>query len=164
MFKDVFKKIALSLFVFLAIISFSFTSQAEKVDLSKYEIINPVEKISSTADRNLLINGKAPSKSKVNIDMYVTTDLTRKNFNLSKLPEDSDYIATNKIELTSGNMGFFQHEISLVLGMNKIVLDFGIKELNPREFIIYVYDNTVEATSIINLNKQKFIELVPNLK
>lgn len=159
-----YKKIALSLLVFFAIITFSFTSQAQKVDITKYEVIYPLETNSSTTDRNILINGKAPTGSNVNIDIYVTTDLTKKSFNLSKLPEESDYISTTKAELTSGNMGFFQHEVSLVLGINKIILDFGIKELDPKEFIIYVYDNSIEMTSTKNSSQKKITELAPNLK
>lgn len=160
-----FKKIVLSLFVFFAIITFSITGQAQKVDLSKYEVIYPIEeKISSTVDKNILINGKAPTGSNVNIDIYVTTDLTKKNFNLSKLPEESDYISTSTTNLTSGNMGFFQHEVSLVLGINKIILDFGIKEIDPKEFIIYVYDNSMEIGNFKNPSPKKITELVPILK
>lgn len=158
------KRIILGLFVFFAIISFNSSIYAQKVDLSKYEIISPVEKTSSTSDRNILINGKAPTGSNVTIDIYTTTDLTKKNFNLSKMPEEADYINTNTVKLTSGNMGFFQHEASLVLGINRIILDFGIKELSPSEFIIYVYDNNLEAQNIKAGSQKKMSEIVPLLK
>lgn len=159
-----FKKIILSLFVFFAIISFTYTSNAEKVDLSKYEIIYPVEKHSSTTDKNILINGKAPTGSNITLDIYITTDLTKKNFNLSKLPEEDDYISTDNIEIKSGNMGFFQHEVSLVLGINKIIINYGIEELSPEEFLIYVYENSVEGQSRKGANQKRIRDIVPLLK
>lgn len=157
------KKLVLSLFVFFAIINFSFESHAE-VDLSKYEVISPVEDSFSTTDKNIFINGKAPTGTDVTIDVYGTTDLTKKNFNLSKLPSEEDYISLEEVVVTSGNMGFFQNEISLVLGINKIILDFGIEELEPKEYIIYVYDKSVETENIKNASQKKISELVPMLK
>lgn len=157
------KKIALTLFVFFAIISFSFKSHAQ-IDVSKYEVISPLESSFSTTDKNIFINGKAPTGTDVNIDVYGTTDLTKKNFNLSKLPEEKDYINIDDIVVTSGNMGFFQNEISLVLGINKIILDFGIKEIEPKEYIIYLYDKEAESQNIKNASQKKISELVPLLK
>jgi hypothetical protein len=159
----VFKKILLSLFVFFTIISFSFKSHAE-VDINKYEIISPIESTFSTTDTNIFINGKAPTGTDVNIDIYGTTDLTKKNFNLSKLPNEQDYINIDRVTVTSGNMGFFQNEISLVLGINKISLDFGIEELKPKEYIIYVYDKSMETQNIKNSSQKKISDLVPLFK
>lgn len=158
-----FKKILISLFVFFTIISFSFKSHAE-VDTTKYEIISPVESTFSTTDANVFINGKAPTGTNVNIYIYGTTDLTKKNFNLSKLPNEEDYINIDQVTAISGNMGFFQNEIPLVLGINKIRLDFGIEGLEPKEYIIYVYDISMEKQNIKNSSQKKITDLVPLLK
>lgn len=153
-----FSKVIIVLFLFFAIINIGSVSKAAKVDVSKYEVIYPVEKTSSTANNNVLVNGKAPTGTNIKIDIFITTDLTKKNFDLSKLPENKDYINTQNIQLTAGNMSYFQHEISLVNGINKMILDFGVKEILPKEYIIYVYDTSNGNTS------RKMIEIVPILK
>lgn len=156
------KKIMISLLVLFAIINIGSISEATGVDLSKYEIINPVEQSSSTLEKNILVNGKAPTGTNISIDVFITTDLTRKNFDLSKLPENKDYINRETVSLKAGNMGYFQHEISLGLGINKISLDFGVEGLEPREFIIYVFDNSLGGQ---NRNSGRtMIEIVPILK
>ncbi len=63
----------------------------------------------------------------------------------------------------SGNMGFFQKQIDLVLGINKIIITFDVEELSPEELIIYVYDKTKAETEITKAREAKFSEIVPLL-
>ena len=40
----------------------------------------------------------------------------------------------------SGNMGFFQKQLDLVRGINKINIDFGVEGVANKEIIVYKYD------------------------
>ena len=117
-----------------------------------YEVINPEKKAYSTMNKVVLVNGKAPTGTTITIDLYGTTDLTRKTFNLGNLPKDEDYIKRLTESATSGNMGFFQKELALVLGVNKVVIQFDETDLSE-EIIIYVYDksNLSQDRMLINL-------------
>lgn len=145
------RRIITTILIVLTIIGFSSMGYATNFDSTKYDLINP-EKISySTMDRVVLINGKAPSGTNVAIDVYGTTDLTRKNFNLDKLPTENDYILIKTEEATSGNLGLFQKKLDLVRGVNKLVIDFGVEEVEPIEVIIFVYD-AIKAGNTFSLN------------
>ena len=71
---------------------------------------------------------------------YGTTDLTRRNFNLDNLPLAEDYILIHTDSVISGNMGFFQKQLDLVRGINKINIDFGVEGVANKEIIVYKYD------------------------
>lgn len=105
-----------------------------------YQIIKPDKTIYSSSERVVLINGKAPSGTEITINIFGTTDLTRRSFNLERLPSEQDYILLVTEAATSGNMGFFQKQLDLVRGINKIVIDFGVEGLDKSEFIVYTYD------------------------
>lgn len=131
------------------------------IDLSKYEILTPEKSSYSTENKNLQLNGKAPSGSEVKIEVYGTTDLTKKSFNLTKLPSEKDYIQVINDVVISGNMGFFQNQIELIMGINKVIIDFGLEDVNPIEIIIYVYDKPM-AQGAINVTKEvKVSNLIP---
>ena len=131
------------------------------MDLSKYEILTPEKPLYSTENKNLQLNGKAPSGSEIKLEVFGTTDLTKKSFNLTKLPSEKDYIQVINEVITSGNMGFFQKQIELVMGINKVVIDFGLEGVNPVEIIIYVYDKAV-AQVAINVTKEiRISNLIP---
>ena len=123
------------------------------VDLSKYELLTPEKPLYSTENKTLQLNGKAPSGSEIKLEVFGTTDLTKKSFNLTKLPSEKDYIQIIDEVITSGNMGFFQKQIELVMGINKIIIDFGLEGVNPIEIIIYVYDKSVAEVAITVLKK-----------
>ena len=131
------------------------------MDLSKYEILTPEKPLYSTENKNLQLNGKAPSGTEIKLEAFGTTDLTKKNFNLTKLPSEKDYIQVIDEVVTSGNMGFFQKQIELVMGINKIVIDFGLEDVNPVEIIIYVYDKSVAQGAINSTKEVKISNLIP---
>ena len=140
------------------------TKSKVTADLSKYEILTPEKSLYSTENKNLQLNGKAPSGSEIKLEVFGTTDLTKKSFNLTKLPSDKDYIQVINEVITSGNMGFFQKQIELVMGINKIIIDFGLEGVNPVEIIIYVYDKSV-AQVAVNITKEvRISNLIPLLK
>lgn len=121
-----------------------------KVDVKKYQITKPEKMSYSTEDKIALINGKAPAKTSITIGVYGTTDLTKKSFNLDKLPTDKDYIEILTETIQSGNMGFFQKQLDLVMGINKIIIDFNVESEEPKEVIVYVYDKAPTLTEIIS--------------
>lgn len=164
------KKILASLFIGTSLFAISsvghsagFNTKVEteqKVDISKYQVINPEKKAYSTEDKITFINGKAPSGAEITIEVYGTTDLTRKNFDLLKLPEEDDYIEISTDTIKSGNMGFFDKELELVTGINKIIVKFDVEEVSPVEIIIYVKSsdtgnqtNEVKLKDIITILK-----------
>ena len=154
------KKIIASIMIALTLISFSSFGYATKViDKTKYEILNPEKLSYSTSDKVVLINGKAPSNSEIVINVYGTTDLTRRNFNLDKLPSGEDYILIASEKATSGNMGLFQKQMDLVRGINKLVIDFGVEGLDKVQIIVYVYNKV-----IITLREPSIKTILPLLR
>lgn len=158
------KRLITSFLVVLTIISFStlsygssITPKSDTMDTSKYKILNPEKTSFSTRNKVILVNGKAPKGTEITIDVYGTTDLTKKNFNLDKLPSEKDYINTLSESVKAGNMGFFQKEIDLILGINKIVVTFNVGDLEPVELIVYYYETTSGSKEV------KFSEIVPKL-
>ena len=141
---------------FISINVFDDTAYASEIDINKYEILNPTRNSFSITDKVYLINGKAPTGTDVTIDIYGTTDLTKKNFNLEQLPLEEDYIEIFTETITSGNMGFFQKQIDLVMGINKVIIDFNVEDILPMEYIILVYDESITQTNIINLSESRF--------
>ena len=154
-----FRKLLLCLVIALCFISINVlndTVYATEVDSSKYEVLNPSKSSFSITDRVYLINGKAPTGTDVTVDVYGTTDLTKKNFNLERLPSEDDYIEIFSETVTSGNMGLFQKQIDLVMGINKIVINFGVEDVLPMEYIILVYDETIARSNIIHSREIRF--------
>lgn len=125
----------------------------QKIDKTKYQLINPEKNSYSTEDKVVLISGKAPSGTSVSIEVYGTTDITKKNFNLDKLPSDKDYIEVFSESIKVGNMGLFQKQLNLVMGINKIIINYGVEEVPKEELIIYVYDKAPSLKEIIAVIK-----------
>jgi hypothetical protein len=125
----------------------------QKIDKTKYQLINPEKNSYSTEDKVVLISGKAPSGTSVSIEVYGTTDITKKNFNLDKLPSDKDYIEVFSESIKAGNMGLFQKQLNLVMGINKIIINYGVEEVPKEELIIYVYDKAPSLKEIIAVIK-----------
>lgn len=160
------KKILVSLFIGASLLAISSVGHAktmnttkaeQKVDVSKYQVINPEKYSYSTEDKIAFINGKAPSGTSVVIQVYGTT---RKNFDLLKLPTEDDYIEVLTETVKSGNMGFFDKQLDLVTGINKIIVNFGVEGVPMVEIIVYVKppessnnSKEVKLTDIIQILK-----------
>lgn len=151
------KKLLVSFFIgvsLLGISSLGYATEAtNKVKIeqksNKYKITNPGKTSYSTEDKVAFINGTAPARTSIVIEVYGTTDLTKKNFNLDKLPTEKDYIKIFNETIQSGNMGFFQKQLNLVMGVNKIIIDFKSEGVQPYEIIVYVYDKTPTLNEIM---------------
>lgn len=118
----------------------------DQVDISKYQITSPENNAYTSKEKIALINGKAPSGTSILIKVYGTTDLTRKAFNLHKLPTEEDYIEIYKEEIEVGNLGFFDKQLELVTGINKIVINFNVKGVPSQEIIILVEPRPIRPT------------------
>lgn len=150
------KKILVGLFVGASLLAISpigyaanttdTTKIEQKVDISKYQVTLPEKLAYSTEDKVTFIHGIAPAGTSIIIEVYGTTDLTRKNFNLLKLPADDDYIEIFTDTIKSGNMGFFDKQLDLVTGINKIIIKFEAEGIAPIEIIVFV--KTPENTNI----------------
>lgn len=122
------------------------TGVEEKVDLTKYQVTRPEKDAYSTDDKVAFIHGKAPAGTSITIEVYGTTDLTRKNFNLLRLPADDDYIEVFSETIKSGNMGIFDKQLDLVTGINKIIIKFDVEDVPPKEIIVFV--KTQESSNV----------------
>lgn len=116
---------------------------------NRYRVTNPGRTAYSTENKVAFINGQAPAKTSITIKVFGTTDLTRKNFNLNNLPSNSDYIEIFRETITAGNMGFFQKQLDLVSGVNKIVITFHRQGVKPHEIVVYVYDKAPSLSEIL---------------
>ena len=153
------KRLLVSLFIAMSLLGIKSVGHATeltnkanielKSDGKKYEITKPEKLSYSTENKVALINGKAPVKTSITIKVYGTTDITKKNFNLDKLPTDKDYIELFVETIKSGNMGLFQKQLDLVMGINKIIIDFNVEGESPKEIIVYVYDKAPTLAEIL---------------
>lgn len=139
------KKILVSFLIVSALFTLGSVSYAN--DASKYQIINPEAKAYTSTKKVAFVSGKAPAGTSITIKLYGTTDLTRKNFNLSKLPRPEDYIEIYAETIKAGNMGFFDKQLSLVTGINKIVITFNVNGVQAREIIILVEPESSGSSS-----------------
>jgi hypothetical protein len=165
------KKMIFSLVFFIAFLSVGQTSyatstinQVTTTTAIEYEIIKPERKSYSSSEKVVLINGKAPSGTEVTIEMYGTTDLTRRNFNLDNLPLKDDYIMISTESVISGNMGFFQKQLDLVRGINKIIIDFGVEGVEDEEIIVYKYDVVRSNISLQYIRTNTSRTLIPLIR
>lgn len=122
-----------------------------KQDIKEYQITHPDKEFLSKDDKVALINGKAPANTEIIIKVFGTTDLTRKNFNLDKLPNEKDYIEISSETIKAGNTGFFQKQLELVTGVNKVVINFEVDGVEGREFIIYVYEKAPTLNEMMSV-------------
>lgn len=169
------KKFIVCALICLSLISFSSFSFATiestngsttAIDPSKYEVLKPEKESYSTTDKVILLNGKAPSGTEITIDIYGTTDIdiAKQTFNLDKLPTEKDYILVVSENVTSGNMGFFQKQMELVKGINKIVINFGVEGVESKEYIVYVYDR-IKTENRLNITRDgRLTDILPLLK
>lgn len=123
-----------------------------KTNVEGYEVINPDKESFSTKDKVALINGKAPANTPINIKLYGTTDLNKRSFNLNKLPAKKDFVEVSSETVYAGNLGFFQKQQDLVMGINKVQINFGANGVEPIEILIYVYEKAPTVTEIISVS------------
>lgn len=123
----------------------------EATDLLKYQITSPEEKLFTSRDKFAFINGKAPTGTIISIRVYGTTDLTRKVFNLSRLPKAEDYIEIHEEDIEVGNMGFFDKQLELVTGINRILISFNVEGVPSEEIIIFVEPKLTRVNRDIKL-------------
>lgn len=166
------KKLIIGFFLCMSLMAFSTVSHATvgtstkaelkngvNIDSSKYELISPEKRAYTSKDKVTFINGKAPSETKITIQVYGTTDLTRKNFDLHTLPKKDDYIESYSDEVVSGNMGFFDKQLDLVSGINKIILNFNVEGVPNIEIIVFVQTNITKATE-----QMKITNIIPLMR
>lgn len=147
------KKILAGFIIGISILAASSFSYAEdtadkvkvvqEVDLSKYQIIKPEKRAYTIEEKVDFINGIAPAGTTITIEVYGTTDLTRKNFNLLTLPSEDDYIEVFTETITAGNSGTFSKQLELVTGINKVIINFGVEGVPSEEIIIFVNPKTI---------------------
>lgn len=133
------KRLVISLFVFMIIISISTIGFTANVDPSKYEVVTPKDESSSSNNKAMLISGKAPKGTNIMIKVYGAIDLTGEEYSLAKLPRQEDYILTSSLDVETGALGFAE-EVELIHGINKIIIDFNVNGIDPEERVIYYYE------------------------
>lgn len=156
------KKLLIAFLLCASIMAFSTVSHASSgvsVDKGKYEVINPAKRSFTSKNKVTFVNGKAPSGTKIDIKVYGTTDLTRNNFNLHNLPKKDDYIESHSYGVTAGNMGFFDKQLKLVSGINKVIVDFNAGGVPNIEIIILVQPNMAKTA-----DRMKIISIMPSAK
>lgn len=108
---------------------------------NKYQIISPDKDIFATSEKTVLLSGKAPAGTNITIEAFGTTDMTGKNFNLSNLPNEKDYIRRYSDTIKVGDSELYSRELNLILGVNKIVVTFrNSDDKVVGQKIIYVSD------------------------
>ncbi len=142
------RKLLACILIGFGLMSFTSVGHASSVN-NRYRVTNPGRRAYSTEEKVAFINGKAPAKTSITVRVFGTTDLTRKNFNLNKLPSDKDYIEIFRETIQAGNLGFFQKQLDLVMGVNKIVITFHAEGVKPYEIVVYVYDKTPTLAEIL---------------
>lgn len=132
----------------------------QRVDITKYHLTEPTNEAYTIYDKITFINGKAPAGTSIVIEVYGTTDLTRRSFDLSKLPTDKDYIEVYKETIKAGNIGTFEKQLDLVTGINKIIIYFEVDGVKPIELIVLVKNPETLST----IKETKFTDILTLLK
>ena len=149
------RRIVFSLFILMIVLTlpnmgYAASSSARRnVDRNKYQVIIPNDPTTSTREKVALISGRAPEGTNIVIEVYGTTDLTGRNFNLNKLPKDTDYILISSETIKSGKLGFAK-EVELVNGINKVIIIFKVNGIPQVQKIIYVYDKALAEAAARN--------------
>lgn len=125
-------------------------------DSDKYQIIKPEKDMFASSEKIVLLSGKAPDGTNVTIEVFGTTDMTRKNYNLSNLPNEKDYIRRYSKDIKVGRFGYFSEELDLILGVNKIVVTFkNADDEVVGQKIVYVSDLDEASKSVKDISNKK---------
>jgi len=138
------------LIIILTIPNMGYAASARRRDSNRYKVNIPSDPTISTKEKVTLVSGSAPSGTEIGIEVYGTTDLTGKKFNLNKLPKNSDYILISNETIKSGRLGFAK-EVELVNGINKVIVIFKVNGIPQEQRIIYVYDKALAEEAAKNL-------------
>lgn len=106
---------------------------------SKYRVNTPKPAKYATTRDVVLISGRAPRDTRISIDVYGAVNTTGKNYNLANLPKDRDYVLISRQNLKCGPVGFGE-EVKLIKGINKIIVTFKVKGVEPVQKIVYYYN------------------------
>ena len=141
------KKIVTSFFALIVIFSFSTVGYGTSMDkVNRYQVKAP-EEGSLFTEKVTVVSGRAPKGTDIVIEVYGTADLTGKNYTLTRLPKEGDYVRISSELIKSGELGFAK-EVKLVTGINKIVVIFKVNGGAPSVGrIVYVYDKEVAKES-----------------
>lgn len=147
------RRTIISLFVLIMILTIpnmGYAANARR-NINNYQVNIPSDPATSTKEKVTLVSGNAPNGTEIVIEVYGTTDLTGKKFNLNKLPNDTDYILISSETIKSGRLGFAK-EVELVNGINKVVVIFKVNGVPQEQRIIYVYDKALAEEAVKTLN------------
>lgn len=158
----------------LCLFIFTIGSSSFAKDAYVFKVTKPDEDIYSTVDDTLFINGSAPKNTSVEIKHYLM-DISYKEFESykDKYPEPEDfrehfeeeknkddgYEELSKISISVGSLGIFSKKLSIMKGLNKIVITDGAN--SQRVFYIYLTDAEKLSESITFM---KTIDLIKNLR
>ena len=137
------KKVISSLFVLIVIFSFSTVGYGTSMDKAdRYQVKAP-EEGSLFTEKVTVVSGRAPEGTDIVIEVHGTADLTGKNYTLTKLPKEDDYVCISSEVIKAGELGFAK-EVKLVTGINKIVVIFKVDGGPPSvDKVVYVYDKEI---------------------
>ena len=137
------KKVISSLFVLIVIFSFSTVGYGTSMDKAdRYQVKAP-EEGSLFTEKVTVVSGRAPEGTNIVIEVHGTADLTGKNYTLTKLPKEGDYVCISSEVIKAGELGFAK-EVKLVTGINKIVVIFKVDGGPPSvDKVVYVYDKEI---------------------
>ncbi len=143
-------------------------------DAYVFRVKAPDHDIYSTIDEVLLINGSAPRNTEVEIkhslkdlsykefesykDKYPKLDDFTKHFEEEKIKDDG-YEELSKTSISVGSLGIFSKKLTLMNGLNKIVVSD--KDKMQKVFYIYLTDADKLSESITFM---KTIDLIKNLR
>ena len=157
----------------LCLFIFTIGSVSIAKDAYVFRVSKPDQDIYSTIDEALFINGSAPRNANVEIKHYLASvsykdfesykdkytkfeDFT-KHFEEEMIKEDG-YEELSKTSISVGSLGIFSKKLSLMNGLNKIVVSTAKSE---KVFYIYLTDTDKLSESITLM---KTIDLIKNLR
>lgn len=157
----------------LCLFIFTIGSSSFAKDVYVFKVTKPDQDIYSTIDETLFINGSAPKNANVEIKHYLK-DISFKDFESYKdkypklddfkkhfeeeVIKDDEYEELSKTSISVGSLGIFSKKLSLMNGLNKIVVSTAKSE---KVFYIYLTDTDKLSESITLM---KTIDLIKNLR
>lgn len=157
----------------LCLFIFTIGSSSFAKDAYVFKVTKPDQDIYFTIDETLFINGSAPKNANVEIKHYLK-DISFKDFESYKdkypklddfkkhfeeeVIKDDGYEELSKTSISVGSLGIFSKKLSLMNGLNKIVVSTAKSE---KVFYIYLTDTDKLSESITLM---KTIDLIKNLR
>lgn len=158
----------------LCLFIFTIQSISSAMDVNTFRLTKPEKDIYQTMDDLLLINGSAKKNTELEIkhfvagvkykdfenykEKYPKMDDFIKHFEDEKVRE-GDYEELSKTSINVGSLGIFSKKLTLMKGLNKILISDKAKE----EKIIYIYLTDADKLSV-DIKGMKTIDLIKNLR